>query len=127
RGGEAGLVGAAVALPRLAHDARAGRRRDLRRPVGRGVVDDDDLVDDRGHLLEHGTNAVLLVVARDDDADPLPSIHVASPWWTAAQLAAGAVACGLVPHVPSVARTGFCPVSRRHALRTLRLDHSFRT
>ena len=38
-----------------------------------------------------------------------------------------AVVLAPVPHVASVARAGCLPVSLRHALRSLRLDHSFRT
>ena len=47
RGGEAGEVGAAVAAPRLVHDARAGRLGQLAAAVVRVVVGDDDLAGDR--------------------------------------------------------------------------------
>ena len=75
RDGEPREVGAAVAGALLADDRRAVLGGDLRRAVGRGVVDDDHLavrperripsqrlVDDRAHRL-------LLVQAGDDDGD----------------------------------------------------------
>src|SRR5262249_59734428 len=44
-----------------------------------------------------------------------------------AQAFAVVVAVLPVPQLASVARAGCCPVSLRHALRILRLDHSFKT
>ncbi len=70
------LVRVPVALAGFGHDARAGRGRDLGGPVGRVVVDHDDLVDDRRHLRHDGRDAVLLVVARDDHGNALASVHV---------------------------------------------------
>jgi hypothetical protein len=75
-GGVAGLVCVAVAFTILGDDARPGRGRDLGGAVGRVVVDHDDLVDDRRHLRHDGGDAVLLVVAWDDDGNALASVHV---------------------------------------------------
>src|SRR4030095_1223285 len=72
---EARAIGAAVALAGLVDDATSERPGDLRRAIGGRVVDHQDLVDDRGHLLDGGADALLLVVARDDDGDALASEH----------------------------------------------------
>ena len=73
--GESGQVGAAVAGPLLADDDRAVLGGDLRRAVGRGVVDDDHLArapraaDPLPCLVDDGADRVLLVQARDHDRD----------------------------------------------------------
>src|SRR5205814_5815605 len=79
------LVGAPVALAGLIDDPRAGRARHLRGAVGGGVVDHHHLVDERGHLGEHGGDALLLVVAGDDYGDALASVHVVGLPWVVAR------------------------------------------
>src|SRR4030095_8113823 len=72
---EARAIGAAVALAGLVDDATSERPGDLRRAIGGRVVDHQDLVDDRGHLLDGGADALLLVVARADGGTTLASAH----------------------------------------------------
>src|ERR1041385_4407422 len=67
RGREAGLVRGAITRTLLGDDARSERARDLRRSVGAVVVHDDDLVDVRRAAPDDFADAVLLVVAGDDE------------------------------------------------------------
>ena len=67
---------AAVPLARDELDARIGRRADgLGRPVGGGVVDDEDPVDELGDAGQRRSDQPLLVVGGDDDRDALPVDH----------------------------------------------------
>src|SRR3954451_14677706 len=57
------------------------------RPLGgavmRGVVDDEDRVDEVGDALQHPLDLRLLVVGRDDERDPFPLVHASSIGTTA--------------------------------------------
>ena len=66
-----------VALTQLVDLARRGSHDFLARAGGRVVVDDDDLVDDAGHLvlLDRRANRVELVVGRQNQRDRLPAPH----------------------------------------------------
>ena len=101
---EAREVGAPVAAPRLGDDARAVRGGDLRRAVGRAVVDDDHLTgssrasDPFERLVDDPPDGLLLVQAGDDDGDlrcrgrhrrtTVPGQMVAAPSVTVSQRAA---------------------------------------
>ena len=80
-GAQAGEAGRAEARLRLVHDARAERRGELARAVGRAVVDDDRVVAG-GHALEHPGQGVALVEHGQDDfghrrGSRLPSLGTA--------------------------------------------------